>query len=165
MMQIRPVRVRPIIEKDLALVRAWMREAPEAPRWNEDDLAAVLRTPLEGERKLRRGWVAEDAEAGLAGFVVATALCISGHRAECELEFVLVKPEARKRGIGGMLVQAVAEWACSLEANEIRLEVRESNARARRLYERCGFAVVGRRPGYYADPTEDAVLLRCVVGD
>jgi ribosomal protein S18 acetylase RimI-like enzyme len=159
MMQIRSVRIRPIIEEDVPRVRAWMRDAPEAPQWSEDDLATVLRAPLEGERRLRRGWVAEQEELGPAGFVVATALLIPDEPAECELEFVLVTAQARERGIGGLLVQAVAEWARSLEANEIRLEVRESNAQARRLYERCGFAIVGRRPGYYADPPEDALVM------
>jgi ribosomal-protein-alanine N-acetyltransferase len=157
------IRIRPIIEKDLPLVRSWMMEAPEAPRWSEDDLAAVAKVPSPGERMLRRGWVAEQEELGPTGFVVATALCISGQQPECELEFVLVTPQARERGIGGMLVRMVADWARSLKAGEIRLEVRESNARAVRLYERCGFTVVGRRPGYYADPTEDALLMRCLV--
>jgi ribosomal-protein-alanine N-acetyltransferase len=93
------------------------------------------------------------------GFAVATALILPSGPAECELEFVLVMPEARCRGIGSALVQAVAEWARGFHADEIGLEVRESNARAVRLYERCGFAIAGRRAGYYADPPEDALLM------
>jgi ribosomal protein S18 acetylase RimI-like enzyme len=59
-----------------------------------------------------------------------------------------------------MLVHTVLAWARDLGANEIRLEVRESNAPALRLYEACGFVVAGRRAGYYADPAEAAVLMR-----
>lgn len=154
-----PVRIRPIMEEDLPLVRAWMREASEAPRWSEDDLAAVVKDPAVDQRRLRRGWVAEQDDWGAAGFLIAAALCIPGQPAECELEFILVPPQARGRGIGRILIDAVAEWARSLTAEEIWLEVRESNTRARRLYERCNFAVVGRRQGYYADPSEDALRM------
>ena len=74
---------------------------------------------------------------------------------------MLVAPQAHRRGIGRRLIEVVFTWARGQGAQEIRLEVRESNASALRLYERCRFAVAGRRPGYYADPTEDAVLMRC----
>jgi ribosomal-protein-alanine N-acetyltransferase len=39
------------------------------------------------------------------------------------------------------------------------LEVRPSNTAARALYESFGFQEVGRRPLYYADTEEDAILL------
>ena len=39
------------------------------------------------------------------------------------------------------------------------LEVRESNVAARRLYERLGFTVTAKRPKYYAQPEEDALIL------
>lgn len=94
------------------------------------------------------------------GFVVATALCIPNITAECELEFVFVSPEARQQGIGRTLMQTVFAWAGELGAEEVWLEARESNMRALRLYQQCGFTIVGRRPGYYADPPEDAVLMR-----
>ena len=41
----------------------------------------------------------------------------------------------------------------------VYLEVRASNAAARRLYEALGFAEVGRRSRYYRRPVEDAVVL------
>jgi ribosomal-protein-alanine N-acetyltransferase len=60
-----------------------------------------------------------------------------------------------------MLVETVLAWARDLGAQEVWLEARESNAAALRLYARCGFVVAGRRPAYYANPAEDAVLMRC----
>jgi ribosomal-protein-alanine N-acetyltransferase len=39
------------------------------------------------------------------------------------------------------------------------LEVRESNAEAIKLYRKCGFVVKGRRPLYYADTHEDALIM------
>jgi ribosomal-protein-alanine N-acetyltransferase len=154
------MQIRPLIEADLPLVRAWMRDAPEAPVWSDADLAGLLTMPPADQRKVRRAWTAEQGQSAKAGFAVATALCIPGTPAECELEFVLVLPETRRQGIGRMLVHTILVWARNLGANEIRLEVRESNAPALRLYEACGFVVAGRRPGYYADPAEDAVLMR-----
>jgi len=49
--------------------------------------------------------------------------------------------------------------ARAVGARRATLEVRESNAGARRLYERLGFYVGGRRPGYYTSPVEDALIL------
>jgi ribosomal-protein-alanine N-acetyltransferase len=158
------MRVRPLAEADLSLVRAWMRDAPEAPVWSDEDLAALVRMPSGDERKVRSGWLAEEGQSTGVGFAVATALCVPGTPAECELEFVLVAPQARRQGIGRTLIHAVFAWASDIGAHEIRLEVRASNARALRLYERCGFVVTGGRPGYYVDPLEDAVLMRCRIG-
>jgi ribosomal-protein-alanine N-acetyltransferase len=44
--------------------------------------------------------------------------------------------------------------------SEVELEVRVSNGWALRVYGGAGFVEVGRRRGYYADPLEDAVLMR-----
>ena len=154
------MQIRPLIEADLPLIRAWMLDAPEAPVWSDADLAGLLTMPSADQRRVRKAWTAEHGRSAKAGFAVATALCIPGTPAECELEFVLVPPETRRQGIGHMLVHTILAWARDLGASEIRLEVRESNAPALRLYETCGFVVAGHRPGYYADPAEDAVLMR-----
>jgi [ribosomal protein S18]-alanine N-acetyltransferase len=42
----------------------------------------------------------------------------------------------------------------------VLLEVRPSNTAARRLYEKMGFSEAGRRPAYYREPQEDALLLK-----
>ena len=159
------MQIRPLVEADLPLIRAWMQDAPEAPVWSDADLAGLLTMPPVDQRKVRKAWTAEQGRSAKAGFAVATALCIPGTPAECELEFVLVPPETRRQGIGRMLIDTVVAWARDLGASEMRLEVRESNAPALRLYEACGFVVAGRRPGYYADPAEDAVLMRRQISD
>ena len=155
------MRIRPLAEADLSLIRAWMRDTAEAPAWSDDNLAGIVEAPPAGQRRIRRGWIAEKGNGtDMTGFVVAASLCIPNIPAECELEFVFVSPEARQQGIGRALIQAVFAWGRELGSEEVRLEVRESNMRALRLYQRCGFTIVGRRPGYYADPPEDAVLMR-----
>jgi ribosomal-protein-alanine N-acetyltransferase len=139
-----------------------MRDDPQAPAWSEDDFAGLIRAASDNPRKTRRAWVAEDGP-DLLGFAVAAALSIPEAPAECELEFVLVPPQARRRGIGGALIEIVVAWAHELGAREIWLEVRKSNVRAVRLYERYGFTITGCRPGYYVDPVEDALLMRCQI--
>ena len=65
----------------------------------------------------------------------------------------------RRRGIGELLLIAAVEHAISRETETITLEVRESNAAARALYEKYGFAEQGIRKGYYSDNREDAVIM------
>jgi [ribosomal protein S18]-alanine N-acetyltransferase len=154
------MRIRPLLESDLSLVRTWMRDAPEAPAWSDDQLFQLVKVASGDERKTRRAWVA-DEETELVGFVVATSLTFPDAPGECELELVLVPPRYRRRGIGSALVQSVLAWAHGLGATELWLEVRQSNERAIRLYEKCDFIIAGRRPSYYVDPIEDAVLMRC----
>lgn len=62
-----------------------------------------------------------------------------------------IAPSARGKGVGAALIaRAVAETA-HRRLRAIRLEVRESNIVARKLYERCGFILRGRRESYYGD--------------
>ena len=57
----------------------------------------------------------------------------------------------RGTGLSGMLMRDAEEAAGRRGAEVVRLEVREDNRRAVRLYERLGFALIGRRRNYYAD--------------
>lgn len=76
---------------------------------------------------------------------------------EAEIARVGVEREFRGQGIGKkMLTFALEEWK-NCGAKSVWLEVRESNFAARKLYEKCGFEVVGRRANYYSDG-ETAVL-------
>ncbi len=64
-------------------------------------------------------------------------------------------PEYRRQGVAKALLERVLQN----EAEFITLEVRESNTSAIRLYEMFGFETVGKRPKFYREPTEDAVLM------
>ena len=63
----------------------------------------------------------------------------------------------RRRGIARMLVE---ELIRRLDAYQLTLEVRASNAPAIALYESLGFTQVGLRKNYYHKPKEDALILR-----
>jgi len=52
-----------------------------------------------------------------------------------------------------------------LDVTKVTLEVRVSNVAAQALYGSCGFVQSGRRPGYYADPKEDAIMMSVSLGE
>ncbi len=72
---------------------------------------------------------------------------------------IATEPEYRGQGVAWAMLQAGI--ACLLEKRlgYLTLEVRPSNEPAIRLYSAIGFRQVGRRPRYYQNPTEDALLL------
>jgi ribosomal protein S18 acetylase RimI-like enzyme len=75
-----------------------------------------------------------------------------------------VSPEARGTGIGRALVEASVTWAGAKGARDVVLQVAEGNDSARRLYERCGFEVIGRSPLRSDDPCSLATLMRLDLG-
>ena len=78
---------------------------------------------------------------------------------EIHINNVAMRPQFRGQGIGTALLHRVLNEARELGARRATLEVRASNARARRLYERLGFYVAGTRRNYYTSPVEDALIL------
>lgn len=84
----------------------------------------------------------------VAGFLVTRDIA-----GEVEVLNLATAPEARRQGVATALLESIA-------ADDIFLEVRESNMVARKLYEKLGFIVVGSRPEYYDDPVETALVMR-----
>ena len=81
-----------------------------------------------------------------------------------EMHLLIVTVAARHEGQGHArrLLAELYALSASFAATAVWLEVRESNARARALYEREGFAEAGRRRDYYPAPAgqrEDAILM------
>ena len=78
---------------------------------------------------------------------------------EVHINNIAMRPGFRAQGIGTALLRQVLAEGQQLGARRATLEVRASNAGARRLYERMGFYVAGVRRNYYSDPVEDALIL------
>ncbi len=70
-----------------------------------------------------------------------------------------VDPGHRRRGLGGMLVDAVIAELHGRPYDRYTLEVRVSNDPAIRLYRSRGFVDSGVRPRYYSDNQEDALIM------
>ena len=76
-----------------------------------------------------------------------------------ELLNIAVHPEARRRGLGKRLIKCMLEQGVAEGIKTVWLEVRPSNRIAWRLYRTMGFKEVGRRPRYYRNPDEDAIIM------
>lgn len=129
---------------DLDALRELAREVA-VPGWSRESLAASLADSA------ALCFVARDAGGAVTGFILGR-----GVRDELEILLAAVARDARGRGIGRSLVEALLAHANAATAH---LEVRASNAAAIALYERAGFVAVGRRPRYY-EGREDAIVMR-----
>ena len=70
-----------------------------------------------------------------------------------------VHPDWRRQAIGRQLLLNLAELSVAIGAGRMTLEVRVSNTVAQALYRSFGFEIVGRRPRYYTDDGEDALIM------
>jgi len=77
-----------------------------------------------------------------------------------ELVSMWVRPAARGHKVGESLIEATASWARSNDFDTLYLWVTESNAQARRLYERYGFTETGERQPLPSDPAVPEIRMR-----
>ncbi len=81
---------------------------------------------------------------------------------EAHLLNITVSPSWQGRGLARCMLDDLAGWSALQGAQWLWLEVRVSNLRARRIYERYGFKEVGVRRNYYPlapFKREDAVVM------
>jgi ribosomal-protein-alanine N-acetyltransferase len=134
----------------------------------ETEVPADLGTPASDFDSL--GWRDRSSSPGqgvVAGFIVASLL-----PPQAELEIIAVAPQLQRRGLARRLFTALAAELRSALAAELRtgqlidllLELRASNLPALAFYRSLGFTEAGRRPRYYHDPIEDALLMRLRLG-
>ena len=140
------MQIRPMTTEDCAQVAAIETMSFSMP-WSLHAFTEASRNPN------YRFLVAEESGEilGYCGFVYVLD--------EAEIPNVCVSPEARRRGVGTALMQALAEQARTLGILTLYLEVRQSNTAAQKLYRRMGFEEVGIRKNFYDLPKEDAVLM------
>lgn len=102
-----------------------------------------------------------DDNDAIIGFYIGEKVAV-----EASLFNIGVAPKAQGQGYGQQLMQHFIAQAQNLEALDCWLEVRQSNANAIKLYEKCGFIQTGLRPGYYPTTTgrEDAILMALPLG-
>ena len=126
----------------------------EAPRWATGVYAALI-SP--GSPRERIALVAQDSKSGaVAGLIVARLIA-----PEAELESIAVARAMQRRGAGRQLLERLRERLREEDLESLHLEVRVSNRAAICLYKTFGFNETARRPRYYTDPVEDAVLMTC----
>lgn len=139
--------VRPGRVQDLPAIQAILQDTPEAAAWNPKSLEEVF------ELNVKYFFIAEK-DGAVLGFIAGRRLLD-----EAEVLNLAVLPAARKKGLGRALLQVLVEAFSGEGTLQVFLEVRESNRSAISFYRHAGFAQIGKRPGYYRNPEEAALVL------
>ena len=116
--------------------------------WNENMIISSWESRLSC-------WLIAEIDGCVAGYVGSEAVLDSA-----DMMNIAVAPAYRKRGIAEALIKALVEHLQQRDILFLLLEVRVSNAPAIALYNKLCFEQVGRRPRYYTNPREDALILR-----
>lgn len=139
--------ILPMNETHVSAVAELEKLCFSAP-WSERSIASEL----QNEYSL---WLVEERD-GVAVAYVGSQSCPP----EADVMNVAVAPTFRRQGIGEGLMVALMDALRDKSMESLTLEVRASNSPAIALYDRLGFTEVGRRPNYYTDPGEDALIMR-----
>lgn len=123
-----------------AIIHAAAFAAEWDQRWDRQAFAELLAMPG------AFGIMAQPAETGEAAGLVLVRVAAD----EAEIVTLAVLPQRRRQGLGFALMRCAEDEAQGRGAERLFLEVAEDNFAARKLYADLGFAVVGRRPAYYA---------------
>lgn len=138
----------PMTPAHLPAVAALEKRCFPTDPWSEGVFRSALDSP--GTAIL----LAEGADGALLGYAVLYTVLDEGN-----LDNIAVAPGSRRQGVGDALLSAVTALCRKRGLERLMLEVRASNAPAVALYEKHGFAAVGRRKNYYEKPREDAILM------
>ena len=136
------MNIRKASEEDIPEI-ARIEEACFSDPWPADMIA----------RMLDRFTVSVDDDV-ILGYLALSAVLDEG-----SIDNVAVDPAFRRRGAADALVADACRRGRAMGLASVTLEVRVSNLPAIRLYEKHGFAEVGRRRAYYEKPREDALLM------
>ena len=134
-------------QRHVAQVAALEKVCFSAP-WSEKSIASELSNPLSL-------WVVAVEGDKLVGYVGSQMVL-----GEADMMNLAVDPAYRRLGVGKSLVSTLVDMLKSKDVYCLTLEVRASNEQAINLYMGAGFSQVGRRPNYYSNPREDALILR-----
>jgi len=116
--------------------------------WSRNGFLQEVRNPIS------HLWVVMDEDGAAGGYI-----CFWMFEREIQLLNIAVHPEKRGKGLGTHLLKEMIRIGTARGMEQVWLEVRTSNITARKLYENLGFVAVGRRPRYYQDTNEDAIVM------
>ena len=144
------VRIRPMASGDIQEVLTIASDAFLTP-WTEGMFRKELRLSFSRNFVALSGPGPSDPVAGFITFWVIAD--------EVQLHNMAVRRDMRRRGIASRLFSAMIREGLDEGAEAGTLEVRQANDPARKLYEKFGWRVTDRRPFYYSDTGEDALIM------
>lgn len=116
--------------------------------WSRNLLAEEL------DNALSAFLVALDGDGRVAGYAGLQVILDEG-----TITNIAVRPDCRRQGVAGKLLQVFLDFARGNRLAFLTLEVRASNYDAIALYGSRGFRSAGRRKNYYRQPREDAIIM------
>jgi len=140
------IRLREMRREDLGPIEAIERVSFTLP-WTR----SMFLTEIENRQGRRR--VALDESGRVVGYIICRFYGDLWH-----IMNLAVREDRRRQGIGGQLMDDFLGQTAGAGIS-YTLEVRESNTEAAHLYAARGFHPIGRRPGYYHDNREDAIIM------
>lgn len=143
----RKVRIVPMTPDHLDEVAALERVCFPDP-WSRNLFAEELKNDLCAYL------AALDDQGRVAGYAGLQVVLDEG-----TINNIAVRPDCRRQGIAGALLDVFLRFAEGNHLAFLTLEVRSSNSRAIALYESRQFRIVGLRKNYYTHPREDAVIM------
>ncbi len=115
--------------------------------WSQSLFMSELHNPLSVSKVAK-------ADGKIVGYICFSQVLDEGH-----VLTLAVHPEFRRCGIASVLLQHALDLLKTNGCRHVFIEVRGSNEKARRLYERFNFKVISIRKNYYIMPLEDAVIM------
>lgn len=115
--------------------------------WDKASLAAELKNSVADYLVAVVGDVA-------VGYIGVWRIVGEGH-----ITNIAIDPQFRGLGIGSLLLKSIIDTMKTKNIFALTLEVRASNYKAQNLYKKFGFKEEGRRPRYYSDNDEDAIIM------
>ncbi len=116
--------------------------------WPDQSIRSELTNPLSL-------WLVALEEDKVIGYVGSQTVL-----GESDVMNTAVAPAHRRKGLARALFLELESLLKAKKVHSLTLEVRASNEAAQALYEGLGYIQVGRRPNYYRNPKEDALILR-----
>ena len=116
--------------------------------WSERSIASELTNPL-------ALWLVAENDGKVIGYIGSQSVLD-----EADMMNIAVSQDFRRLGVAETLVNSLIAQLRDGGVHSLCLEVRESNEPAKSLYKKLGFEQVGRRPNYYLNPKEAALILR-----
>ena len=146
---LRRVRLAALQDAPAAFCSTYEREA----NFPADEWQARVSGSATGDE--RTTFFAEDDAAGGEVMGMVAGLHETPSSPTVELLSMWVSPQARGRGVGGLLVQAVVDWAQSVGATGVVLSVMRGNTAAQQLYVQHGFVATGEVVVHATDASLD----------
>ncbi|MCC6133590.1 MAG: ribosomal protein S18-alanine N-acetyltransferase [Acidobacteria bacterium] len=140
--------IRPAVFGDLDEITDLESRSFPAP-WKREFFESEI------DAEFRLNLVARAPDGRFAGYVFCAWVLDEIH-----VHKIAVQEEWRRSGLGTALMKEVIAFGLRNDSYQIFLEVRPSNTPAKRMYQKLGFEISGRRKAYYPDGEDAIVMVR-----